>query len=246
MFREDLGIWLNHFEYHAEHPRSVPQGLADELQPGERQRIARSIATFQLGEHAAGESLLEAARCFARAREIPSLVRITELFIREEQRHAALLRHFMEDHGIALKTSDWTDAVFRRVRALGGLELYLYVLITAELIGIVYYRTLESATGCQRLKVLCRTLVCDELAHIGFESHVLLGLRAERAAAVRTLMRLAHRVFLAGAASVVWLTHRPVLRHAGHNARTFVRLCLGQYAFYLEPAHVTLAARSVS
>jgi len=155
-----------------------------------------------------------------------------------------LLRCFMEDHQIALKGSDWTDRVFRKVRRLAGLELYLHVLITAELIGIVYYRALEAATDCQRLKVLCRTLVCDELAHVGFESHLLLALRTERVAAARTLMRLAHRVFLTGAASVVWVTHRSVLRRCGYGARDFLRRCLAQHAFYLEPAPATLAPRS--
>lgn len=245
MFRDDLMIWLNHFEYHAEHPRSIPQGLSDGLQPEERRRIARSIATFQLGEQAEGNSLRRAARGFARTHEMPALVRITELFIREEQRHAALLRSFMENHQIPLKASDWTDRVFRRVRRLVGFELYLYVLITAELIGIVYYRALETATDCQRLKVLCRTLVCDELAHIGFESHLLLALRAGRTAPVRILMRLLHRAFLASTASVVWLMHRAVLRHYGLGARCFLRSCLAQYAFYLEPARVTLTPRSV-
>jgi hypothetical protein len=245
MFHDDLRIWLNHFEYHAEHPRSVPQGLTDQLQPEERGLIARSIATFQLGEQSEGSSLLRAARCFALKHEIPPLVRITELFIREEQRHAGLLRSFMEDHRIALKRSDWTDRVFRHVRRLAGLELYLYVLITAELIGIVYYRALESATECQRLQVLCRTLVCDELAHIGFESHLLLALRATRPAVARALLRFAHRIFLSGTASVVWVTHRSVLRHCGYGVRDFLRRCLAQHAFYLEPARVTPAPRSV-
>jgi hypothetical protein len=109
------------------------------------------------------------------------------------------------------------------------------VLICAELIGKVYYRALEAATGCQRLKVLCRFLVCEELAHIGFESQLLLMLRAERPAPLRALMRLAHRTFFAGTACVVWLTHRPVLRRAGYDARSFLRSCLAHYAFYLEP-----------
>jgi len=245
MFPDDLKIWLNHFEYHAQHPRCIPHGLSDLLRPEERRVIASSIATFQLGEESEGSTLLRAAERFARAHQIPSLVRITELFIREEQRHARLLRWFMEDHQIPLKSTDWTDRVFRRVRRLAGLELYMYVLITAELIGNVYYRALESATGCQRLRVLCRTLVSDELAHVGFESHVLLALRAGRSAPVRALMRLVHRVFFAGTASVVWLTHRSVLRHAGYNVRDFLRLCLSQYAFYLEPVNVTLPSTSV-
>jgi hypothetical protein len=235
MSPDELRIWLNHFEYHAERPRGIPPTLADVLTPEERRLIAGSIATFQLGEQSQGATLMRAADRFARAHEIPSLVRIVELFIREEQRHAALLRSFMEEHQIPLKRRDWTDHIFRRLRRLAGFEPCLYVLITAELIGNVYYRALERATGCQRLKVLCRTLVAEELVHVAFESQLLLGLRAARPSGARTLMRSIHRGFFVGTAAVVWLTHGSVLRHSGYDARTFLRLCLAQYDFYLEP-----------
>jgi hypothetical protein len=238
----DFEIWLNHFEHHARHPRCVPDGVSDLLKPGERRLIAGSIATFQLGEQSEGRTLLRAARRFARARRLPALVRIVELFIREEQRHAALLRAFMKEHDIALKRTDWTDRVFRLVRRLAGLELYLHVLISAELIGIVYYRALEAATDCQRLRVLCRVLVSDELAHVGFESRLLLALQAGRAAPMRALTRLVHRVFFACTAGVVWWTHRSVLRQGGYGTRRFLRACLSQCAFYLEPVTVTPAS----
>lgn len=183
MLPVDFEIWLNHFEHQARHPRCV-SGLQDLLRPDERRLIAGSIATFQLGEQSEGRALLRAAQRFAEAGQIPALPRIFELFVREEQGHAALLRAFMEDNHIALKSSDWTDRVFRRVRRLAGLELYLHVLISAELIGIVFYRALEAATGCRRLRLLCRVLVSDELAHVGFESQLLLALRTSRAAPV--------------------------------------------------------------
>ena len=244
MVSDDLRIWLNHFEYHAEHPRCVPSGLADHLTDEEQRLIASSIATFQLGEQSEGATLLRAAQRFAHTHHLPPLVRIMELFIREEQRHATLLRRFMEDHRIALKSSHWTDWAFRRARRLAGLELYLHVLICAELIGKVYYRALEAVTGCERLKVLCRTLVCEELAHVGFESQLLLALGAARPAPVRALMRLAHRTFVAGAAGSVWLTHRAVLRRAGYNPRSFLQTCLAQYAFYLEPTTGAIAHTS--
>jgi hypothetical protein len=246
MCPEDLDIWLNHFEYHAQHPRRIPPGLADHLSAGERQLIADSIATFQLGEQSEGGTLQSAAERYAQVRQLPALARITELFIREEQGHAALLGEFMQDHEIPLKSRDWTDQVFRRVRRVAGLELYLYVLITAELIGIVYYRALEQATDCQRLKVLCRTLVSDELAHVGYESHVLLALRRNRSAPVRALLCLAHRMFFAAAASAVWVTHRAVLRRAGYNSRSFLHSCLAQHAFYLEALSAMFAPTSVS
>lgn len=245
MYGDDLQIWLNHFEYHAGQPGTVPPGISDLLTPAERRLIARSIAIFQLGEQSEGTTLNRAAQRFAGAHQVPGLVRIVELFIREEQRHAALLRDFMADHQIPLKTRDWTERTFRRLRRLAGLELYLYVLISAELIGNVYYRALETATACQRLKMLCRVLVCDELAHVGFESRMLLALRARRPAPMRSALRSAHWIFFTAAAAVVWLTHRAVLRQAGHSARGFLRMCLARYAFYLEPVDAALASASV-
>jgi len=243
MSPDDLRIWLNHFEYHAEHPRCIPQPLADVLEPEERRLIASSMATFQLGEQSEGNTLLRATQQFAGKNQLPALVRIMELFIREEQRHAALLRAFMEDHRIPLRNRHWTDQVFRRVRRLAGLELYLCVLITAELIGNVYYRALGSVTGCQRLRVLCRTLVADELVHVAFESQLLLALRGARQQWLRGLIRLMHRAFFAASACVVWSTHRSLLRHAGHDARAFLRLCLAQYEFYLEPVPAPAGSR---
>ena len=194
----DLEIWLNHFEHHALRPRRVPHGLSDILTADESQLIASSIATFQLGEQAGGRGLLRAAERFARTNEMPHLVRIIDLLIREERRHALLLRAFMQDHRLAVKSTDWTDRAFRRIRRLAGLQLYLSVLISAELIGTVYYRALESATSCRRLQVLCRTLVADELAHIGFESQLLLALQARRGAASRAVTRAVHLIFFAG------------------------------------------------
>jgi rubrerythrin len=245
MSQVDFEIWLNHFEYHAQHPRGVPHGISDVLEPHERRLIASSLATFQLGEQSDGRGLLQAAKRFADRRRVPALARITELFIREEQRHAALLRAFMEDHQIALKRTDWTDRVFRLLRRLAGLELYLYILISAELIGIVYYRALEATTDCRRLKMLCRVLVADELAHVGFESQLLLGLRADRASTLRALMRLAHQALLASAAIIVWLTHHAVLREGGYSARSFLRACMAQHAFYLDPVRLTNTSPSM-
>jgi hypothetical protein len=230
----DLRIWLNHFEYHAQHPRRIPADLPDVLTGRERALIAGSIATFQLGEHSSGRTLSSAAHRFALRHDMPELTRIIELFIREERRHADLLREFMTDHCMRVKNHAPTDLAFRAIRRLAGFELYLHVLVTAELIGNVYYRALETTTGCQRLKILCRTLVADELAHIGFESELLRELRERRSPVPRALMRIAHRAFFTGVALTVWTTHHAVLRRVGYDASTFLRVCHAQYAFHLD------------
>lgn len=241
----NLRVWLNHFEYHAEQPRGVGGRSASALRPEERRLIARSIATFQLGEQSDGSGLLRAACRFAARHGDELLPRITELFIREEQRHARLLREFMEEHGIPARRRHWSDGIFRRIRRLAGFELYLHILITAELIGNIYYRALEAVTGCQRLRTLCRTLLADELAHIGYESELILELRAQKSPVLRALLRLSHRAFYCGAAWAVWLSHRGVLRHAGYTAASFLRACLSQYAFHLDPPATCAAAAAV-
>jgi hypothetical protein len=231
----NLKIWLNHFEYHAEHPRRIAEGISNVLTFTEKRLIAASIATFQLGEQSSGGNLLRAAYRFAQEHDAGEVARITELLIREEQQHAALLRNFMAAHGIPTREHHWTDRVFRRLRQLAELEFALGILLSAELIGNVYYRALEAATECQRLRLLCRMLVADELAHVGFESDLLLSMRASKAAPVRLAIDLAHRTFFIGTAMVVWTTHRAVLKRAGYGMLGFLQACRAQYAFYLRP-----------
>ncbi len=229
----DLKIWLKHFEYHAGRRVVLPEGRPYTLTDCERRRIAKSIATFQLGEQSEGRSLVRAAYEYERRHDEAPVARVIELLIEEEQQHATLLGAFMGQHGIACKNKDWTDGIFRFVRRQAGLELYLSVLITAELIGKVYYRALECATDCKQLQALCRMMVADELAHIGFESDLLRTMRARRSHFARFLISVTHRLFLASTALAVWVTHLRVLRHAGYRTRSFMRTCNAQYSFYL-------------
>jgi hypothetical protein len=241
----NLKIWLNHFEYHSEHPRRLPDGIPNVLTATERRLIAPSIATFQLGEQSSGGNLLRAAYRFAQQHDAAEVARITELLIREEQQHAALLHAFMAEHGIPTRRQHWTDRVFRRIRKRAELQFALGVLLTAELIGNVYYRALERATGCQKLRLLCRMLVADELAHVGFESDLLLSMRAGKPLPARIAINLAHRTFFMVTALVVWTTHRAVLKQSGYGLVGFLRACGAQYDFYIQPPHVLSERRSL-
>jgi hypothetical protein len=231
---QDLPVWLAHFRSQAAHPRQVPATLDDSLTARERRLIARSIATFQLGESSPGLHLRQAVARYCGSQQDQSCVEIFELFIAEEQRHASLLGQFMQDHEIAPRPSAWTDGAFRTLRRLGGLEARLQILLTAEIIGIVYYRALEVVTECRRLRILCRTLVADELAHVAFESQLLLGMQRGRNGAAKLIGALWERSLLSAAALVVWMTHRRVLKSAGYGPLLFVRDCRSQYAFYLQ------------
>ena len=231
----DLKVWLDHFEYHSTRRCELPAGKAGDLTSYERRLIGSSIATFQLGEQSEGRSLLLAAQRYEREHDAVPLARIVSLLIAEEQHHAALLGVFMDEHGIPRKHTDWTDHAFRRLRRLAGFELYLSVLVTAELIGKVYYRALEAATGSRQLQALCRRLVADELAHVGLETDLLRGIHEKKSPAARWLQTAALRTFFTGASLVVWFEHRRVLRSAGYGLGTFLRACAAQYSFYLQP-----------
>jgi hypothetical protein len=231
----DFEVWSNHFEYHAAHPSDVAQGISDRLTRDEVRLIAGSIASAQLGRQLADPGLLSSAERFAQERCIPHLARIVELVIHEELRHSSLLVAFMRDHWLPLKRCGWRSRLFGLMQWRARLDRRLTMLISAELTGIVYYRALESVTDCQRLRLLCRIIVSDKLAHVGFESEVVAMLRAERLPRIRLSAQPAQRVVFVCIALMTWLSHRSMLRRAGHDARSFVRCCLMQYDFYLGP-----------
>ncbi|HTC50784.1 MAG TPA: hypothetical protein VK700_02490 [Steroidobacteraceae bacterium] len=231
---QDLPVWLAHFRSQAAHPRQVPTTLDDTLSGRERRLIEASIATFQLGESSDGRQLRRAVQRHCPGSANPALVEIFDLFIAEEQRHARLLGEFMQDHEIAPRERAATDQAFRRLRRLGGLEARLRLLVSAQLIGIVFYRALEVVTDCRRLQILCRTLVADGLVHVAFESQLLLAMNSGRAGITKALLGAWEQCVLTSAALLVWATHRRVLKSAGYGPLLFLHDCRSQYAFYLK------------
>jgi hypothetical protein len=195
----------------------------------EWRRIAASIGTFQLGEQSEGRTLQMFADRFAAKHGWPEASRVTALFIREEQHHAAQLRTFMVSQGIPLKRRNWTDSIFRHIRRLAGFEAAVTILVTAEMIGFVYYRALARATRCAELAKICRQMCADEAVHLRYEAQLLRTLRDMRPAGRRAAVEWAHRVFMSVTARIVFREHRAVLEFAGHDARSFRRDCLSLY-----------------
>src|SRR5205807_482027 len=104
------------------------------------------------------------------------------------------------------------DGAFRCLRRLAGLGLMLTVLLTAEVIGKVYYLAIRRATGSALLRRLCDQLLRDEVQHLRFHAEQLAGMRRRwRLWRVR-LTHVWHRVLLEGTCLVVWCKHRHALR----------------------------------
>ena len=225
----DWNYWHELFTARARNLVILTPDADDRLTPVERDRIADSIGTFQLGEQSEGRTLRQFAAAFALERGIPALPEVTALFIREEQHHAAQLREFMLANGIALKRKNWTDSIFRRIRKLAGYEAAVTILVTAEMIGFVYYRALARATESRGLKSICREMCADESVHLRYETQLLMTLRGQRPALARRVVEFLHRTLLSTSARVVFRDHRAVLRHVGYDPRSFRRDCEAIY-----------------
>jgi hypothetical protein len=223
----EIDSWLSFFRARR---RRTPEAAEEHpLDPGHRALIARSIATFQLGESSDGGHLRAAARAFAGKHGLAALPEITDLFIAEEQFHAALLAAFMNANGIPSMRSQWTDRVFRALRRHAGFEPAIAVLLVAEIIALVYYQALAEATPSRALRAICATILADERAHVAYESTLLLRFRLRRSAFGRICARAVHHVLFAGAVAVVFLGHRGVLRAGGFTFRRFQGACRAEF-----------------
>jgi hypothetical protein len=224
-FRE----WLEYFQWNAEEPDTFPWQSRETLGEGEAARIGKSLAAFQLGENSQGSALLRFAKEYGEGMGFALLPMITELFVKEERNHSALLGRFMDKHGIPRRDSDWTDSIFRRLRKPFGFEASISVLITAEIIALVYYRALREATSSRLLRAVCNKILEDEKAHVEYESALIRFARENRGPWRSRLWRQAHKVLFAGTVLVVYREHRRVLEDGGYPFIVFFDACWAEF-----------------
>ena len=222
---DSLGSWHAYFSKNRSNTGDIHWDIEDRLTDDERSCIEHSIAAFQLGEYSEGKGLLKAAARYAEKIDDEFLVPITKLFIAEEQNHALLLKRFMNAHNIALIKKNWTDAVFRRLRKNVGFELTITVLITAEIISVVYYRALKRATNSKLLAAICDKILADEAFHIKYESEMINHIRNSKPAAVKHIIIFLHQFLFSGTVLVVYFNHKGVLKRGGNDLSDFWAAC---------------------
>jgi hypothetical protein len=216
--------WLSYFTLNTMEP-SLPWDDPYRLTPEERTCVGPSIQQFQLGESSEGRGLLRRARQHGQAHSDPQFPEAVLLFIQEEQRHSRILGRFLDLNGISRLGRHWVDTVFRRVRALAGLELCMRVLATAEIIAVPYYTVLGKATSSPLLAKICANILADEAAHLQFQSFVFALMAEGRPAPRQAILNVLHDAFLQGTMAVVWLHHAAVFRAAGSSFRAFRAEC---------------------
>ncbi|HKV21932.1 MAG TPA: ferritin-like domain-containing protein [Mycobacterium sp.] len=225
-----FGRWVEHFEQndrvHAATDAAIDFDGRCEIDDSVRPPLIESIRRFQLGESGDGEQLLRKA---ARAGD-PEYLRAAELFVAEEQQHAALLLRLLGYLGGRPMQSHWSDAVFVRLRRLMGLRTELMVLTVAEVVALSYYGGLADSGPDPVVRAVAARIVADEHPHVRFQvDRLRAGFAASRRRA-RTLAFVFWWVTAIGATVVVSFDHGPLLDAIGYRRARFIRDVLTDFA----------------
>ena len=222
------GDWVRYFRANAAEPH-LPWDDGYRLSGAERVAVIESIQQFQLGENAQGRRLLEWAE-----RADPEFAQALRLFIKEEQRHSALLERFLATQGAACLRRHWVHRAFRWARGIAGLELRMRVLATAEVLAIPYYTALREATGSPLLRSICGRILSEEAQHLRFQAFTFARFGLGRPAVARRVAQAGHRLFLMATTLLVWVEHQRVFRAGGYSLAQMWRQSLSEGQTLLE------------
>ena len=226
----EFGHWIDHFEQNATVHARVDAAIEFEgnctIPEAVRRPLIASVRRFQLGESGDGQQLLRKA---AQAGD-PEYLRAAELFIAEEQQHAALLLRLLGYLGGKPMRRHWSDAVFVRLRRLMGLRTELMVLTVAEVVALSYYGGLAADGPDPVVRAVAARIVADEHPHVRFQQQRLRAGFAGSGAPMRVLAFGLWWVTAIGATVVVAVDHGPLLDAIGYRRTRFIRDVLADFA----------------
>lgn len=205
--------WISHFEAntHLNHELQLLETACD-LSEQVRTALARSIAIFQLGESGGGTRLRRYTRSIASLENLKGYQRAVDLFVAEEQSHAALLARTVTHLRGTLLQKQWTNSIFRWMRDLVNLEFNIQVLLTAELIAEVYFGLLSLRCYDPVVQTVAKKLLRDEMGHLSFQRDFLFERLRTLTPAVQRLWRWQFQAIHLATACVVAWDHRECLR----------------------------------
>ncbi len=214
--------WIHHFETNTRlnHDLILPQAPCA-LPEHIRGPLARSLATFQLGESGGGTRLRRYTRSIAPLENLKGYQRAVDLFVVEEQSHAALLARTVTHLRGELLEKQWTNSIFRWLRDLVNLEFNIQVLLTAELIAEVYFGLLALRCPDPVVRTVSKKLLRDEMGHLAFQRDFLFERLKTLTPAMQKVWRLQFQAIHRATAAVVAWDHRDCLRGLGVTQADF-------------------------
>lgn len=220
----DAAHWSQYFQRNLATPLTIPWDVECLLSKGEKTYLAKTLSVFQLGETGEGRVLFRYARTLRDDPRFEGYEAALRLFIDEEKRHAALLAQLiLQRFDGELRSSQWSDSLFRGVRHLINLEFELQILLTAELIADAYYGLIYQNVDDPVVKTICRKIVRDEVQHIRFHSHFFGARLHTWPKASRWLWRMQFWFVAKVMIALVWRSHRKQLTEFGIRRADFHR-----------------------
>ncbi|MBL9132980.1 MAG: long-chain fatty aldehyde decarbonylase [Verrucomicrobiaceae bacterium] len=218
--------WINHYETNTRLNDAMtlpagPSGLPEAV----RKPVARSLAVFQLGESGGGTRLKRYARVIAPLAQFSGYQRAIDLFVAEEQSHAALLSRLIAYLNQPQLHKQWTNSIFRWARNLVNLEFNIQILLTAELVAEVYFGLLYLRCADPAVKKVSHKLLRDEMQHLEFQRQFLAERLQEFTPATRRLWCLQFRLIHRFVAAVVSWDHRDCLKAIEVSPAAFRSRC---------------------
>jgi hypothetical protein len=222
--------WLTYFTQSRTCRPPIPWERGISLAPQVRAPLLESLQRFQVGESGDGAHLIAAAQ----ARGDATYVRRLRLFVAEEQEHARLLAGLVRALGGECLAAHWSSDLFTRLRHIGGLEGELLVLLTAEIVGLAYYRALRDRVSDPVLHAVVTRMVRDEEAHLPFHCDALGGTLGLLPAWRRQSIRACWQAFSVGVFGVAWYSHHHALESLEVSRTMFHQSCLKLLYFCCE------------
>ncbi|MBI3720694.1 MAG: ferritin-like domain-containing protein [Sphingobacteriales bacterium] len=218
-------LWKEWFQFNATHFSQINWEGPDELTVKEKQLITSSLQQFQKGEHSEGKHLYQ----YAKSTGDLSYVDAIKLFIKEEQTHALVLGQYLDKQSILKINHHWVDNVFRFLRKLAGIKVSIRVLLTAEIISMVYYAALHNATQSNILRLICNQICSDEIKHIHFQCYAIKQFSAQQRSIIKKAIYWLQYILLKGTVVIVWWHHGAVMKKGGLSFRNFNSQCSQLY-----------------
>lgn len=225
--------WKTYFEENSINRLPIPWHKGGLPRDPATDVVLRSLAVWQLGETSEGKAYLATAMIYAQAIDDPHYVDVVKMFTIEEQRHGAMMGHFLDACQFPRVETHWGDTVFRGMRHfLLRIEIWTTVVLVVETLALVYYHAILNATTSPVLKAICQQILKDEVFHLRFQYERLAILHANRPRWLRLVTLQIQQALFFGTLLVVWAGHRRALLAGGFTFRRYVQTAWKRMSFH--------------
>lgn len=230
--------WIAHFTRNRsnrpEPDWSSPMTVPPEVLPP----LLKSLEQFRLGDGGGPAALIaydaQGFRCSS-----DEMRMLVDMWFAEEAGHARLLGCAVNRFKGRIITSHWSFTAFCFCRRILGVRFELQVLLLTELVSTAYYRLMRNHSPDGALTAMCELILRDEAGHVAFHRDRLADADRPATGLRRLLWEAQFCLCGFGAATMLWINHRPGLKAIGGSGVEYfgeVRRQLQRFLFSLRRA----------